>query len=289
MSENQPRGRNLFSNVRTAITTFWSSICEVTKLLIYCIGGFQIFSILIPHVYYSLATIPYFIVSKYYEFYRLFTGLFVDSFSFSFFLSIPLFAYTASKVEDKDGPSLLVYRVMVISLLSNILYTLLCWPILAHDPTLGYSLQLSGFGTIWPVFIFMELIRDVTLRQRLLSNRFFLVTAILLLLSSLLSLSSLVTALLVGLFHFFPAVYSPSKRVLQVFIPYPLLQWLCAKEAEQKVRASAVEQPPARIATMRNITGEQPPARIATIGNMTAEGTGREEAPQEHSRFKGTG
>ena len=102
-----------------------------------------------------------------------------------------------------------MYRVMVISLLSNILYTLLCWPILAHDPTLGYSLQLSGFGTIWPVFIFMELIRDVTqdlfpsltcsLRQRLLSNRFFLVTAILLLLSSLLSLSSLVTALLVGL------------------------------------------------------------------------------------------
>ncbi|KAK8816300.1 hypothetical protein WA556_001245 [Blastocystis sp. ATCC 50177/Nand II] len=188
---------------------------------------------------------------------------------------------------------------MVISLLSNILYTLLCWPILAHDPTLGYSLQLSGFGTVWPVFIFMELIRDVTqdsfpsltrsLRQRLLSNRFFLVTAILLLLSSLLSLSSLVTALLVGLFHFFPAVYSPSKRVLQVFIPYPLLRWLCAKEAEQKVRASAVEQPPARIATIGNITGEQPPARIATIGNVTAEGTGREEPQQEHSRFKGTG
>ena len=102
-----------------------------------------------------------------------------------------------------------MYRVMIISLLSNTLYTLLCWPILAHDPTLGYSLQLSGLSTIWPVFIFMELIRDVTqdsfpsltcsLRQRLLSNRFFLVTAILLLLSSLLSLSSLVTALLVGL------------------------------------------------------------------------------------------
>ena len=78
---------------------------------------------------------------------------------------------------------------MVISLLSNILYTLLCWPILAHDPTLGYSLQLSGFGTIWPVFIFMELIRDVT--QHPFPS--------LLLLSSLLSLSSLVTALLVGL------------------------------------------------------------------------------------------
>ena len=74
-----------------------------------------------------------------------------------------------------------------------------------------------------------------------------------------------------------------------MFIPYPLLRWLCAKEAEQKVRASAVEQPPARIATMRDMTEEQPPARIATIGNMTAEGTGREEPQQEHSRFKGTG
>lgn len=29
----------------SSITTFWSSIREVTKLLIYCIGGFQIVSI----------------------------------------------------------------------------------------------------------------------------------------------------------------------------------------------------------------------------------------------------
>ena len=98
---------------------------------------------------------------------------------------------------------------MIISLLSNILYTLLCWPILVHDPTLGYALHLSGFGTVWPVFIFMELIHDVkqepllpltrSLRQRLLSNRCFLFAFIFLLLTSLLSPSSIVTALLVAL------------------------------------------------------------------------------------------
>lgn len=111
-------------------------------------------------------------------------------------------------IESSLGPVLLVYRVLLISILSNLLYTLLCWPFLLLNPTLGYAFKVSGFEMIWPAFVFFEALNDSTysliplvmhrLRQRVMSNRFMIILMMFMLLTLFLSLSSLVTVIIVA-------------------------------------------------------------------------------------------
>lgn len=111
-------------------------------------------------------------------------------------------------IDSSLGPVLLVYRVLLVSILSNLLYTLLCWPFLLHNPLLGYAFKVSGFEMIWPAFVFFEALNDSTysltplvmyrLRQRVMSNRFMMILMVFMLLTLFLSLSSLVTVIIVA-------------------------------------------------------------------------------------------
>ena len=92
--------------------------------------------------------------------YRVFTSVFVDSFSLNSILSIVFSPFVASYIERRDGAVLLVYRVIMITLISNILFTLVSWPILHYKPVMGFLLSMSGFSNIWLVFLFIEMMKN---------------------------------------------------------------------------------------------------------------------------------
>lgn len=92
--------------------------------------------------------------------YRIFTSLFVDKFSFSFFFSLFLFPYAASRVEKRDGPILLFYRIILLSILTNAFFALISWPILSWNYLLGFSLKMSGMNNLWLSFLLVDTLQD---------------------------------------------------------------------------------------------------------------------------------
>ena len=127
-------------------------------------------SILYSPLYYYLANIPYFITVEYYEgsdmhfspslVYRVFTSLFVGRFSISYIVSLFMFPYAASRIEKRDGSIYLVYRIILLSVLSNTFFTLICWPILSWNPLLGFGLTMSGMSNLWVIFLVIDMIQD---------------------------------------------------------------------------------------------------------------------------------
>lgn len=92
--------------------------------------------------------------------YRVFTSLFVERFSFSYIISLILFPYAASRIEKRDGSIYLVYRIILLPVLSNVFFTLICWPILKWKPLLGFSLTMSGMSDLWVIFLIIDTIQD---------------------------------------------------------------------------------------------------------------------------------
>lgn len=137
--------------------------------------------------------------------YRIFTSLFVDKFSFSFFFSLFLFPYAASRVEKRDGPILLFYRIILLSILTNAFFALISWPILSWNYLLGFSLKMSGMNNLWLSFLLVDTLQDpmssssssfiFRFRQTLASNRMMLVLAILFAITLLFSVSSIPIAI----------------------------------------------------------------------------------------------
>lgn len=92
--------------------------------------------------------------------YRVFTSLFVERFSISYIVSLFMFPYAASRIEKRDGSIYLVYRIILLSVLSNTFFTLICWPILSWNPLLGFGLTMSGMSNLWVIFLVIDMIQD---------------------------------------------------------------------------------------------------------------------------------
>ena len=58
------------------------------------------------------------------------------------------------------GPTLLYYRTFLISILANAVFTLICGVILHFRSEWGFLMTMSGFDSVWTVFIVMELINN---------------------------------------------------------------------------------------------------------------------------------
>ena len=58
------------------------------------------------------------------------------------------------------GPTLMYYRTFLISILANIVFTLICGVVLHFWSKWGFLMTLSGFDSVWTVFIVMELINN---------------------------------------------------------------------------------------------------------------------------------
>ena len=141
------------------------------RTLIWEVDNQQI-SMLYSPLYYFLSNTPYFITYSQYEgmnfvgdlfielVYRVFTSIFVDSFSLNSILSMIISPFVASYFERRDGTVLLVYRIIMITLISNILFTLVSWPILNYKPVMGFLLSMSGYSNIWLVFLFIEMVKN---------------------------------------------------------------------------------------------------------------------------------
>ena len=279
------------NGVRTMVNQYKASLMPVSKSIFWFLAILQLISILYSPLYYYLANIPYFITVEYYEVYRVFTSLFVERFSISYIVSLFMFPYAASRIEKRDGSIYLVYRIILLSVLSNTFFTLICWPILSWNPLLGFGLTMSGMSNLWVIFLVIDMIQDPLIRQAVASNRFFIVLAILLCISLLFSVSSIPVVLIALLFNFIPAIYKPSKRVAAFFIPFPVFKRLQARDKEEETKRVMEEQTARRFAnfeTIDQIRGEQIGQQSLLPGETTQTSQFKKENTQT-SRFKGTG
>lgn len=277
------------NGVRTMFNQYKASLMPVSKSIFWYLAILQLISILYSPLYYYLANIPYFITVKYYEVYRVFTSLFVERFSFSYLISLFMFPYAASRIEKRDGSIMLVYRIVILSILSNALFTLICWPILHWKSLLGFSLTMSGMSNLWVIFLFIDVIQDPAIRQAVANNRFFMVLAILLGISLLFSVSSIPVVIIALLFNFIPVIYKPSKRVAAFFIPFPIFKRLQAFDKETEMKRAMEEQTNRRFSnfeTMDHILGQQD---SNIVGQQIGQQSQFPTEDTQKSRFKGTG